>query len=64
MLTPRDEADLAECIAGRSVPVEVLGNGSQRAVGAVVDAEPLSVAALAGIVRYEPEELVLTARAA
>jgi glycolate oxidase FAD binding subunit len=64
MLSPRDEQDLADCLAARSAPVEIIGAATKRAVGRPVEAELLSVAALAGILAYHPEELVLTARAA
>jgi glycolate dehydrogenase FAD-binding subunit len=64
MLSPSDEAELADCIAGRTQPFEILAAGTKRAVGGPVEAEQLSVARLTGIVDYHPEELVLTARAA
>lgn len=65
MLRPTDEPQLAEAInaaaaAGKSL--ELLGRGSKRAMGHPVAAdEGLDLTAFAGIVEYEPAELVLTA---
>jgi len=64
MLQPRDEADVAEIIAATDCPLEPVAGGSKRAVGRPVEAETLDLAALRGILDYEPAELVLTARAA
>ncbi len=64
MLKPRDEADVAEILAATSGPLEPVAGGSKRNVGRPVAAEVLDVSALSGIVDYEPDELVLTARAA
>ena len=63
-LRPRDAADVAEILNGHSRAVEPLGGASKRAIGCPVDADPLDLSALAGIVSYEPAELILTARAA
>jgi glycolate oxidase FAD binding subunit len=41
-----------------------VGGGSKREIGRPVDADVLDLGALAGIVTYEPAELVLTAQAA
>lgn len=56
-------AAVAEALAaGR--PLEVLGGGSKRAFGRPVEAEAqLSTAGLRGVTLYEPEELVMSARA-
>jgi glycolate oxidase FAD binding subunit len=64
MLCPRDEADLAEIVAGASGALEPVAGGALRAIGKPVTAELLDLSQLAGIVHYEPDELVLTARAA
>ncbi len=64
MLQPTDEAELAACLAEGDGAFEIVGGGSKRAIGGHVDATPLSVAAMRGVVDYRPEELVLTARAA
>lgn len=66
-LTPRDEADLAEAVGGafaRSETLEVVGQGSRRALGRATRSDALlDVSVLSGITLYEPEELVLSARA-
>jgi glycolate oxidase FAD binding subunit len=64
MLRPRDEADLAEIIAGTSAALEPVGGGSLRSIGRPVQGEMLDLSALEGILDYEPDELVLSARAA
>ncbi|WP_336055901.1 FAD-binding protein [Nitratireductor sp. CH_MIT9313-5] len=44
--------------------LEVVGHGSKRAIGHMVDAEhQIDLSSLTGITLYEPEELVLSARA-
>ena len=63
VLRPRDRADLVEILRAHPRPIEPIGGGSKRSIGAPVDADPLELSAFAGIVTYEPEELVLTARA-
>ncbi|HUN74764.1 MAG TPA: FAD-binding protein [Steroidobacteraceae bacterium] len=64
MLRPRDEADLAEIIVGTACALEPVAGGSLRSIGKPVDAEVLDLSALEGILAYEPDELVLCARAA
>ena len=65
---PADETQVVELVreaaAGRT-GLEIIGLGSRRQLGrpAVADAV-LDVSALSGVLIYEPEELVLTARAA
>jgi len=61
---PRDAADVAAIVAAAERPLEPVGAGSKRQIGRPVDADVLDLGALAGIVTYEPAELVLTARAA
>ena len=63
-LAPRDAVDLAEIIRAHPRPLEPLGLGSKRSIGRPIDADLLDLSALAGILAYEPDELVLTARAA
>ena len=63
-LVPRDAADVAAIVAGTARPLEPVGSGSKRQIGRPVDAQLLDLGALAGIVAYEPAELVLTAGAA
>ena len=66
MIEPRDQAELADAIAdaaaqGRSI--ELRGGGSKAAIGAErPDATLLSMRGFAGIVDYDPPELVLTLR--
>jgi glycolate oxidase FAD binding subunit len=63
-LVPRDASDVAAIVAGAVRPLEPVGGGSKRQIGRPVDADVLDLSALAGLVTYEPAELVLTARAA
>jgi glycolate oxidase FAD binding subunit len=60
--TPASAEEVAEVVAaGR--PLEVVGGGTKRGVGAVRGAEAiLSLKKLARVVDYQPEELVLTAQ--
>jgi glycolate oxidase FAD binding subunit len=66
-LKPDTDAQLVDAVrwalsAGESL--EVLGSGSRRGLGRPVRAtHALDLSGLSGIVAYEPEELVLTARA-
>jgi glycolate oxidase FAD binding subunit len=62
VLTPRDEADVAEAVAGARAPLRVMGGGT-RPVGVTHAAEVLSTARLRGIGLYEPGALTLVARA-
>ncbi|WP_400769275.1 glycolate oxidase subunit GlcE [Methylosinus sporium] len=67
LLTPRDEADVAEAIRAalaRDAPLSIEGHGSKARLGRATQRERvLSLAALTGVTLYEPQELVLTARA-
>jgi glycolate oxidase FAD binding subunit len=62
----QDQADrLVEQVraAGRRrAPLRIVGGDSKRFYGRPVDGEPLEVAGHRGVVRYDPAELVLTAR--
>ena len=66
-MVPDDEDGVKDAIAealADAAPLEILGNGTKRCVGRPVTASrSLSLAGLSGITLYEPEELVLTARA-
>ncbi|HEY8065273.1 MAG TPA: glycolate oxidase subunit GlcE [Methylosinus sp.] len=66
-LTPRDEDDVADAIRAalaQDAPLSIEGHGSKAAFGRATKRERiLSLAALAGVTLYEPQELVLTARA-
>jgi glycolate oxidase FAD binding subunit len=63
----RDAADAAEAIASanaRGEPLAIVGAGSKRALGRHGPAlQEMSTRALTGVTLYEPEELVLSARA-
>src|SRR4051812_7924840 len=65
---PADAPALRDTIAwaaGEEQPLELVGNGSKRALGRPLQVEhTVDLSAFAGIVDYEPAELVLTAGAA
>jgi glycolate oxidase FAD binding subunit len=63
-LRPRTTAELAEILSADSRPLEPIGNHSKRGIGLPVDAEPLELSALHGVIDYRPAELVLTASVA
>jgi glycolate oxidase FAD binding subunit len=67
-LTPGDAAEAAEMVAALAAearPCEILGHGTRRRLGASVTAEAtLDLSRLSGVVAYEPNELVLTVKAA
>lgn len=66
MLTPATSAELAalleEC-AGQGRKVELRGGGTRSEIGAPRAAEIVSLSAMAGVVDYDPAELVLVVRA-
>ena len=62
MITPGNEADLAEAVAGARGPLRLRGGGT-RALGNPVTGEILSVAGLSGVTLYEPGALTLVAQA-
>ncbi len=62
MLTPSNEAELAEAIAGATGPLKISGGGT-RGLGNPVTGEPLSAAGLTGISLYEPGALTIVAGA-
>ncbi len=68
VVKPSDANELASAVAeatAKNQPLDVIGLGSKRAIGRPVEAHgALDLSALSGIVDYEPQELVLTARAA
>lgn len=66
MLEPQTEAELIEAIAtagseGRRIAIQ--GGGSKAPMGRTVDAIALSMRGMAGVIDYDPAELVLTVRA-
>jgi glycolate oxidase FAD binding subunit len=66
ILRPNDDKEMRAiveqaCADGRAL--EILGSGTKRGLGRPVQAEDrLDLSALAGVIDYEPAELVLTAR--
>ena len=67
LATPTNEAEIADAIrdaAQRGASLEIVSGGTKRDLGrARSAAATLDVAAISGILKYEPEELVLTVRA-
>lgn len=63
----QSEAEVIEAVAAAraaETPFEIVGNATKRGYGRPMDIEDvLDVSALCGIVSYEPDELVITARA-
>ena len=66
-LQPTSADEVLEAVrwaASSETPLEVVGSGSRRGVGRPVEAaHVLDLSALTGVTLYEPEELVLSARA-
>lgn len=66
-LRPENAEGVLEAVrwaAAEELPLEVFGHGSKRGVGRPVQTEHgLELSALTGVTLYEPEELVLSARA-
>ena len=61
----QNDTELAELVRGRTEPLEIVGAGTKRDFGRSSEiANVLDVSALRGIMTYEPDELVITARAA
>lgn len=64
---PADAADVLSLVAWAAAegePLEIIGHGSKRGIGAPVQAaHTLDLSTLTGVTLYEPEELVLSARA-
>ncbi|MBX3522828.1 MAG: glycolate oxidase subunit GlcE [Xanthobacteraceae bacterium] len=67
-IKPRDANDVAEAVASAVADekrLELVGRGSKRELGRATQTDAtLDLSALSGITLYEPEELVLSARAA
>jgi glycolate oxidase FAD binding subunit len=66
-IKPLTIEELRAAVAGaaeRGIPLEILGRGSKRDLGAPVEAQAaIDISRLAGVKLYEPEELVLKAGA-
>lgn len=67
IFTPSTEAEVLNVVrwaAGEEETLEIVGHGSKRAIGRPMQtAHTLDLSALSGVTLYEPEELVLSARA-
>ena len=67
-ISPKSESEVAEAVreaADKGAGFEIVSGGTKRAMGRPVAAETiLDMRAISGIVKYEPEELVLNVRAA
>lgn len=65
--TPNTAAEVLSAVqwaVAEEQPLEIVGNGSRRAIGKPVQAaHTLDLSRLTGVTLYEPEELVLSARA-
>jgi glycolate oxidase FAD binding subunit len=66
-LKPRNQADVAEAVtwaAAEGKTIDVIGSGTKRLVGRPAQTDlTLDVSGIGGVTLYEPEELVLSARA-
>lgn len=67
ILRPRDEQDVSEAVAralAQEKTIEIVGQGTKRAIGRAAQTDmTLDLSRLSGIELYEPEELVLSAKA-
>lgn len=62
--TPAEVLAAVRWAAAEEAPLEIVGHGSKRGIGRPAQAEhTLDLSALTGVTLYEPEELVLSARA-
>lgn len=59
----RELAEQVRDACDRRAPLNIVGGGTKAFYGRAVDGEPLRTSAHQGIVRYDPAELVITARA-
>src|SRR5258705_9896892 len=66
-IAPQNEAEVADAVRGAAqagTSLEIVSGGSKRELGRPINAAAiLDVSSLSGILKYEPEELVLTVRA-
>jgi len=67
ILKPRDEQDITEAVAqaiAAEKTIEVVGQGTKRAIGRAAQTDmTLDLSKLSGIELYEPDELILSAKA-
>lgn len=62
--TDQDVLDAVKWAAGEQVPLEIIGQGSKQELGcATQTAHTLDMSGLSGVTLFEPEELVLSAKA-
>jgi glycolate oxidase FAD binding subunit len=65
--TPASAAEVLDAVSwavSEETPLEILGHGSKRDIGRPAQTEhAIDMSGLAGVTLYEPEELVLSARA-
>ena len=59
MAKPKTIAELADVVASATAPFELRGLGTKTKLGRVPSGDLLDLSAFTGIVKYEPEELVL-----
>src|SRR5271155_5363043 len=67
LVKPRDVKDLEQAVRwalGEGKTLEIVGRGSKRAIGRAAQWDAtLDLSGLSGVTLYEPEELVLSAKA-
>lgn len=64
-LVVETEKELAELVKARTSPLEIISHGTKREYGRSAETpDLLDMSAFSGIVTYEPDELVITAKAA
>jgi glycolate oxidase FAD binding subunit len=65
-LRPRDAADVLQIVrdaAAEQRALEILGHGTRREIGHVAARQVVDLSELSGVTLYEPDEIVLSARA-
>jgi glycolate oxidase FAD binding subunit len=67
IFTPQNETELADIVRAAATErrtFEIVGRGTKRGLGRPIETDAiLDLSQLTGIVRYEPDELIITARA-
>ncbi len=59
MAKPKTVAELADLVLNATAPFELCGLGSKAKLGRIPAGEKLDLSAFSGVIKYEPEELVL-----
>jgi len=62
MIKCASEADVVEAVRDAHGPFEILGAGTKRGFGRAPEGEGLDLSGVSGIVSYEPDEMILTAK--